>query len=189
MDLQEKIITAAEFYDYINLPENADQRFELINGEIQIVPSAEPIHAQIIFNILLQMGIVVRQLDAGWLFSDSVDFYLPNGDVFIPNVSFTSKIRQPTLPKKFEIVPDRAVEVASPSNSPREMLTKVESYIASGTKLVWVIYPKEKIIDVWRSAGDSGLHKQKFDLTSTLDGGEILPGFSLPVKDVFQGIE
>lgn len=186
MNVQEKLYTLEEFEAFVN--ENADKRFELIQGEIHEVPSAEPIHAQIIANILAELKLFIRETDVGYAFADSVDYFLPNDDVFIPDVSYISKERQPSLPKKFTIAPDLAVEVVSPSNSMREILKKVESYIACGTKIVWVIYPDEKTVDVWRSAGDNGLHKQKFDLNGTLDGSDFLPGFRIAVKDIFQGI-
>jgi Uma2 family endonuclease len=188
MNVQEKLYTVEEFEAFVNLPQNADLRFELIQGEIHEVPSAKPIHAYIISVLVRVLGNLVEALDAGWIFADSVDFYLPNGDVFIPDVSFTSKKRQPTLPDRFEIAPDLAVEVVSPSNSMNEILKKVESYIACGTQIVWVVYPNEKAVDVWRPAGDDTLTKQKIDINGTLDGSDVLPGLSLPVKEIFQGV-
>jgi Uma2 family endonuclease len=90
------------------------------------------------------------------------------------------------LPEKlFNAAPDLAVEVVSPSNSPRDLLTKIEHYLEFGTQLVWAVYPDEQIVDVYRLADDGGMHIQKFTVGDRLDGENVLPGFSLPVRNIF----
>jgi Uma2 family endonuclease len=68
----------------------------------------------------------------------------------VTNAIVNHQYRQPTLPAKFSIAPDLAVEVVSPSNRPRQMLDKAELYLISGTQLVWVVYPEERVVDVYK---------------------------------------
>lgn len=83
------------------------------------------------------------------------------------------------------IPPDLAVEVVLPSNRPRQMLNKIELYLQSGTRLVWVIYPDERVADVYRMDEDGRLISQKLTLNDSFDGEDVLPQFKLPVKDIF----
>ncbi|MBZ0285678.1 MAG: Uma2 family endonuclease [Anaerolineae bacterium] len=185
MTLRERTYTRDDLRAIASLPENANKRFELYRGVIYEVPSGTPLHAWIISTLVRIIGNFVFQHRLGYVFADSIEFDLPNGDTFIPDVSFVSNQRQPELPKAFNLSPDLAVEVYSPSNYEREMMNKVESYLECGTQRVWVIYPEEQIIDVYRRTANGDLLIQKFTIDSTLDGEDVLPGFKLMVRDVF----
>jgi Uma2 family endonuclease len=173
------------FERLIHLPENADKWFEMLKGVIYEVIMPNPLHAFIASLIYRLFGDFVVEHDLGFAFADGCMFYLPNGDKFIPDAAFVSKERQPTIPAKYEIAPDLAVEVVSPSNKPREILNKVESYIECGTRLVWVVYPDEKIVDVWRPGQNGRLELQSLNIDGILDGEAVLAGFKLAVKDIF----
>lgn len=77
--------------------------------------------------------------------------------------------------------PDLAVEVASPDQPAEAMAAKARLYLDGGTRLVWVVWPGRQEIDVWRHAGQFST----LGLTDRLDGEDVVPGFSLLVKDVF----
>lgn len=83
-----------------------------------------------------------------------------------------------------ETPPDLAVEVLSPGNTRREMEIKLAEYARAGVKLVWYVDPERQEVDVFPKARAKG----KFTLGAgdTLDGGAILPGFSVPVAKVFE---
>jgi Uma2 family endonuclease len=83
-----------------------------------------------------------------------------------------------------EYPPDLAVEVLSPSNSQREMEIKLEEYAKAGVKLVWYVDPERKEVDVFPKA--STKRKKTVGLGGTLDGGDVLPGFILPVAKIFE---
>jgi len=61
---------------------------------------------------------------------------------------------------------------------------KVTQYLNAGTSLVWVVYPKLKKVYVYRSNDKAEI----VDINGTLDGGAMLPGFRLALKDVFEGL-
>jgi Uma2 family endonuclease len=168
------------------LPENAEKYFELIEAEIYELPMPSPSHNFIVASIVTSLVNFVRVNNLGFVFGDVTSYTLPNGDELIPDASFISKERQILpLPDKFFIAPDLAVEVASPSNRERELIDKAESYLESGTRLVWVVYPLTQVIDAIRRTEQGTLTIQKIDFNGTLDGEDVLPGFKLPMRDIF----
>jgi Uma2 family endonuclease len=183
--LEGRFSTAAELEALANLPENVDSKFELHGGFIYKLPVKTPRHAWMISHLTCLLGNSVAEYDLGFVFSDSIQYQLPNGDVFIPDVSFVSKQRQPSLPARFLIAPDLAIEVFSPGNRERQMNEKVESYLRSGTQRVWVIYPEAKVVEVYQLSPDGGLLFHTFGLDASLDGETILPGLTIPVRDLF----
>ena len=105
--------------------------------------------------------------------------------VRIPDVSFISWDRIPSGEFPAEpipdIVPDLAVEVLSESNTKREIARKLQEYFAAGVRLVWVIDPKPRTVDVYTSATEF----RRVRNGQTLDGGEVLPGFKLALRSFF----
>ncbi len=167
-------------------PENADKRFELIAGEIYEVPTPNPLHNYIVAQLVFFLLGFVRPKQLGYVFGDVTSYTLPNGDELIPDASFISSERQSLpLPDKFYIAPDLAVEVVSPSNREREMIDKAESYLQSGARLVWVIYPIIRVVDVIRRNADGSLTIRKVESDGLLDGEDVLPGFTLSVQELF----
>ena len=110
---------------------------------------------------------------------------LAPGNVRYPDVSFIPWEALPggELPteKIWDVTPALAVEVLSESNTPAEMGRKLDDLFAAGCKLVWFIDPPTKTAKVYTSAK----RFKELDATGTLDGGKVLPGFTLPLADLF----
>lgn len=126
------------------------------------------------------MGIVAGE--AGML-------RLTRGLVRIPDVSFVAREQlsggvAPSAPIP-SLHPDLAIEVLSKGNRPNEMKRKVKEYFASGTRLVWLIEPSSRSALVYMSPESSF----KVERGGTLDGGDILPGFKLPLKKIFADVD
>lgn len=83
-----------------------------------------------------------------------------------------------------EYPPDLAIEVLSPGNTRREMEIKLEEYARAGVKLVWYVDPKREEVDVYPRANPK--RKRTVTTGGTLDGGDVLPGFSLPIAKIFE---
>ena len=83
-----------------------------------------------------------------------------------------------------EYPPDLAVEVLSPSNTRREMEIKLGEYAKAGVKLVWYVDPERKEVDVYPKG--NAKRKKTVGVGETLDGGDVLPGFTLPVAQIFE---
>ena len=77
--------------------------------------------------------------------------------------------------------PDLAVEVNSPSDTVREVESKVAEWLEFGTRLVWVVSPKLRNVTVYRSLTDISILTEK----GTLDGGDVVSGFQISVAEVF----
>ncbi|HEY7153707.1 MAG TPA: Uma2 family endonuclease [Gemmataceae bacterium] len=107
------------------------------------------------------------------------------GQVRIPDVSFISWDRYPAEQVPDEgissFAPNLAVEVLSPSNTKAEIDRKLRDYFAAGVELTWVIDPKTQTAKAYTSPEDV----QPIGKTGSLDGGGVLPGFRLPLKQLF----
>ena len=190
MVLRERRYTLADLREIEQRPENRDKTFELINGDVRQVNPPKPNHAYTADRFYTAFNSYAEQTGSGIAFSDSVGYDLPNGDSLIPDASFVAKAQVWfPLPDTFDFAPLVAVEVASPSNSVRELLDKAESFLECGTKLVWVGYPTKRIVDVCHLTEDGSLLVHKVDINGILDGEDVLPGFKLAVKDVFPPTE
>ncbi len=104
-----------------------------------------------------------------------------------PDVAFVSHARWPfnrRVPKvtPWDMVPDLAIEVISESNSAYEVLEKIHEYFAAGVSRVWVVYPNQAEVYLYASPTQI----QVLKIGQELDGGDLLPGFHLPVAALFE---
>lgn len=83
------------------------------------------------------------------------------------------------------VVPDLAVEIWSESNTRREKELKREDYFRSGVRLVWEIDPENRTVDVYTGIAEC----RELAESDTLDGGEVLPGFELVVRELFKKLD
>jgi Uma2 family endonuclease len=111
--------------------------------------------------------------------------------VRVPDVSFIrwDSVDDPDVIENpagafLEVPPDLAVEVLSPSNTAREMEIKLEEYAKAGVKLVWYVDPERKEVDVYPKGNPR--RKKTLGVRDTLDGGDVLPGFEVPVAKLFE---
>jgi Uma2 family endonuclease len=125
------------------------------------------------------------QNDLGILAGESGPFRLMPRLVRIPDISFVSWDQLPNreLPRNPipPLFPDLAVEVLGPSNTKREMDRKIREYFLSGTRLVWIVNPIKRCVRVYTAPDESRL----FQEDQPFDGGDVLPGFRLSLRDVF----
>lgn len=107
------------------------------------------------------------------------------GLVRIPDVSFISWDQLPNrkLPEKAipDLYPDLAVEVISRKNTKAEIDRKLHEYFRSGTRLAWAVDPRKRTVRVYTSPDQFHLLTED----QNLDGGDVLPGLSLPLREVF----
>jgi Uma2 family endonuclease len=108
--------------------------------------------------------------------------YMVAGERYAPDAAFLSKEKQPTLAREgYNPIPlDLAIEVISPTDSERNIAIKVANYLAVGT-VVWVMRPEVKEVEVFVP----NQPVQVLTVDDVLDGGEVLPGFTLAVKALF----
>jgi Uma2 family endonuclease len=131
----------------------------------------------------------VRPRNLGLVTAPDGTIRLWAGRVRIPDVSFTSWDRIPgrRRPRKPipELAPDLAVEILSKSNTRAEMQLKRADYFSVGVRLVWIIDPKTRTVEVYTSPDSFNLLPE----SDTLDGGDVLPGFTLSLREFFAELD
>jgi Uma2 family endonuclease len=181
MAVQEKRYTLAEFHEFSERPENKDRLFELIRGEI-VEKMASFTPSRIAARVLRYMDTFADEHNLGYVTGADGSYILSEDYEFMPDVGYISKARLPQEPERqVEGPPDLAVEVKSPTDSKRELRQKAEVYLRFGTKMVWLVFPDEKCVEVYVPDKDV----LEFTIDDILDGGEVLPGFKLPVRAIF----
>ncbi len=173
-------LSVDEFEKITALPENAHKRLELIGGVIvEVVSNSDA--SEIAQLIALEIGIWNREKKVGRV-TGADGGYRVAGEDYMPNVGFISSARQPNRPHATwnPLAPDLAVEVVSPTDRATEIAVKVANYLHAGT-LLWYVHPEEQQVIVY----EPGHPAKTLGIDDILDGGQILPGFKLVLKDIF----
>lgn len=181
MVIQSRSYTTAEFEAFIRQPENKDRLFELINGEIvEKMPTRE--HAIIAATIATWLNNYLWQNNLGYAAVEAR--HRPAGDNKndrLPDVSYVADTTKPIETQgSTPYMPDLCVEIKSPDDTVKEMRDKAHFYLAHGSRLVWLVFPDQRIVE-WYAADDEGICGEG----EVLEGRDVLPGFKLPVSEIF----
>jgi Uma2 family endonuclease len=173
-------VTTDEFERLLTLPENAERRLELIDGEmVEKMPTQ--VHALIVHLLSGFLFLFLREHPLGWAFVEA-RYALPTDpdNARIPDLSFV-RMEGRTLQREgaAPYMPDLAVEVQSPGQGDKFMADKAAYYVANGSRMVWLIYPDRRLVEVLMP-DDRKLLTAKDALT----GGDVLPGFEVQVADI-----
>jgi Uma2 family endonuclease len=184
MAVRERLYTLEEFREIADRPENEDRRLEWEDGVIIDMGSSSRLNTVTGSRVNHFLSNFVLPNDLGFVTGADGGFFLKAVNrVRRPDCAFVSKTHQVELVGvEFDIAPDLAVEVVSPDE---DVFKKVKEYIRSGTRIVWVVYADEKIVDVFTPAQEGEFRVQELTVNETLDGGDVLPGFKLAVRDIF----
>ncbi len=171
--------------DAINIALHEDRLCELVDGVL--VEKTMGNYESYLAALLIQfLGAYVREHDLGYVLATDGMVRLAPGLVRVPDVSFISWDRLPDrrVPRDpiANLAPDLAIEVLSKGNTKQEMTRKLEDYFAAGVRLVWYIDAKSATAQCFTSPTDFALVKGE----EALQGGVVLPGFSLPLKQLFE---
>jgi Uma2 family endonuclease len=178
----------ATVQDVIDIQRREGKLCELVDGVLleKVMGLIESALAGLLIEVL-RTFVVPRNLGIVTGADGTVE--LMSGLVRIPDVAFISwdrlpGRRYPTTPIP-QLAPNLAVEVLSRSNTPGEMAGKRQDYFSAGVELVWEIDPDARTVAVYTSITDVTTLTQ----TDTLDGGSMLPGFTLPLQDLFAELD
>jgi Uma2 family endonuclease len=169
--------------DYISLPDDG-KRYELHEGVLIEMPSPSPLHVWVVTLLVRVISNYVIERSLGFVAADNLDYFMGEGVVLKPDVSFAANIFPP-FAKRFEFAPDLAVEILSPSNSASEINYKVKSYLQYGSRLVWVIDPDRQLATIYHKQADGQILTTHLTIEGILNGEDVLPDFRLPMKDLF----
>jgi Uma2 family endonuclease len=182
MTLHATLVTAEQL---LHMPEDGIRR-ELVQGELREMTPSGSEHGYVASKLAVFIGAFVEEKRLGATFAAETGFLLAtNPDtVRAPDLAFVSQERVAALLKPsgyFPGPPDLAMEVISPGDSYTEVDAKVDSWLEAGTRMVVVVNPRNRTLKVYRKPTDvCVLH---FD--ESFDGGDVLPGFRLPLRQIF----
>ncbi|MGC1272400.1 MAG: Uma2 family endonuclease [Planctomycetaceae bacterium] len=174
--------------DVIRIHDREDRTCELIDG-ILIQKDMNAFSSVIEAWIGSLIGAFVRPRRLGFVLDSSEVLRLAENRLRAPDVSFIRRDQTPGGRFPREPIPDLyptlAVEVLSPGNTKREMSEKLDDYFGAGSELVWLVDPATRSVRVF-TARDA---ESTLNIGDLLDGGSALPGFSVPVAELFGVLE
>ena len=179
---QQSTYTIAEFEAFIAQPENCERLFELIKGEIvEKVGSFTP--SKIAGWIIYFLNAYLIKHPIGYVTVPDGSYRLSPDNAPMPDVAYISKVSLPEEPaREVDGPPDLAVEVKSPNDTKRELRLKAELYMRYGTKMVWLVFPDDQSVELYVPNEDV----ITVNIDGTLDGRDVLPGFTLAVSEIFR---
>jgi Uma2 family endonuclease len=179
-------LTTAEFIEQMQQADDGDRVVELINGEIVEMPS-NLYSSALAIHIALLISSFVRPRRLGFVTGEAGGYEIDDENVFAPDVAFIARARQETLSRVgFGLLPpDLAVEIVSPidlQDSKQRIEHKLARYLAAGVPLVWYVYPERREVEVHRP----GQPVMMVGIDDVLDGGDVLPGLTIAVREIFE---
>lgn len=167
---------------------NTDERFEVVCGEIVPMAPTASGHGGIALQIAAAIAAFLRLHRIGEAAIGDVGIVLQREPLILrcPDIAFVSNDRLPPVDQRsgfLEVAPDLAVEVVSPVDRMTEVSRKVSMFLEHGTRQVWVVDPGPRTVVVYDAREPSV--QRIYRPGDVLDGGDVLPGFSMTVTDIF----
>jgi Uma2 family endonuclease len=171
------------------LPADEEPLYEIIDGQRVELPPMSIYAVRVASRLFARLNVFGLDHDIGEGVCEGLfKLPLPVGRNRRPDLAFVRYERWakgrplPEADNAWDVVPDLAVEVTSPKDLVDELSDKIDEYFRAGVFLVWVIYPRLRLVYVYESLTQVRILTR----TDTLEGGTVLPGFQLPLADLFQ---
>lgn len=160
--------------------------WELIDGELQRREPMGGRHADLGAGVLARIWWFLREHPLGRALNAEAIYLLQRDPQLAvkPDVSFVREDRLPAgdlYDKPLELVPDLVVEVVSPNDRAGNVERQIQRYLRFGVPLLWVFWPRRRAIAVYAD----GRLVRELGEGDELDGGDVLPGFHVPVAELF----
>lgn len=184
MAIQEKQITAE---DLLHMSDDGS-RHELVRGELRKMAPAGSEHGYIALNVGSELRNFVRANGLGRVYAAETGFKLASDPdtVRAPDVAFVSRERVEAagdVKGYWPGAPDLAVEVVSPGDTHTQVVEKALSWLDAGTRMVFAVEPGQRAVTVFRSRED--IRILVAGAGDELDGADVVPGWKLPLPEVF----
>lgn len=170
--------------ELLALPE--EKFWQLIDGNLIKMSPAGAEHGEICSRLLITVGLFVRRRKLGRVYDSSTGFRLDAENCFSADVSVVKTDRVASVlpnPEKYvQGAPDFAIEVISPRNTIKEIERKIELFFKFGTTVIWFVMPRKRIARLYIGATEY----TTLDLEGTLSAAPVLPGLTIPVREVFE---
>jgi Uma2 family endonuclease len=179
------LLTADEFYDWCQRPENRDRHFELERGEITEMPPPGKFHGFVCLNIGVILHAYAARRGRGYVCSNDAGVIVQNDPDTVrgPDLTFYDDDQTAdTMERKYADEPPLlAVEVLSPEDRVHKVLRRVTQLLARGVPLVWVIDSETRDVSVYRHGREAIVYEGNQELT----GEDVLPEFRCRVSEFF----
>jgi Uma2 family endonuclease len=171
--------------ELLRLPDDGF-RYELVRGELRQMTPAGNVHGRVAMSFSWRLAQYVQENQLGTVYAAETGFKLSTDPdtVRAPDVAFVSRARVETIGEVegfWPGAPDLAVEVVSPGDGYTEVEEKIFAWLDAGTKMVVVVNPRQRSATVYSSQTDISALTE----ADILDGGEVVPGFQLAIRDIF----
>ena len=171
--------------DLLQLPDDGFL-YELVRGELRRMSPASYRHGKIIINMTLSLGQYVRDHHLGDVYAAETGFKLTSDPdtVRAPDVAFVRRERVEAVGDMegyWPGAPDLAIEVISPNDLYTEVEEKVIEFLNAGTGMMLTVNPRKHTVTVYRALADIRILTED----DTIDGEEVVPGWTFAVRDVF----
>ena len=182
MATTDQLVTAEEL---LRMPDDG-YRYELVRGELRKMAPAGHLHGRIAINVTTPLDRHVRAHTLGTVYAAETGFKLASNPDIVraPDLAFIRRERVEAVGDVegyWPGAPDLAVEVISPSDTYAEVQEKVFDWIEAGTQMVILVMPRKRAVTVYRSLTDIVMLTEH----DTLDGGDVVPGWKIPVRELF----
>ena len=161
-----------------------DCRLELVRGEVEQRPFAGGLEGRLGAALALSLLEHVKRYDQGTVYAAGTGFHLASGPdtVLAPSVAFVRRRRADETPEGFlSGPPDMAVEIVSFADDEGAMQEKAREWLSVATRRVIVLDPQRRTVTVYHSR--DSIHVLGED--DVLDGGDVVPGWTMPVRSLF----
>lgn len=163
-----------------------DGRTELVRGQVVREPPAGYVHGRRGNDLAYRLTRFVRENELGIVVAAETGFVLSKRSRIVraPDIAFIAAEhtdREDRSTSYFPGAPDLAVEIMFPGNTHSEMDAKIKDFLDAGTRLIWVLYPRDRTVGVYRPGREEVL----LQTGDVLIGEDVLPGFKVSVGELF----
>jgi len=175
--------TLVTYEEYAAMPDDGN-RYEVIEGELCVVPAPNRKHQRVLLNLLMELANFVKTHELGHMYVSPFDVVLSNINVVQPDILYVSNGRLNILTDAGAAgAPDLAVEVLSPSTRRRDRVTKLRLYENFGVEEYWMVDMERASVHVHRREGDKLVPAG--EARETLET-PLLPGLTIEVAGLFE---
>lgn len=183
MSTKTRLMTADEF---LLMPDDG-LLHELVRGEVTTMSLPGGRHGRVAAKMLRLLGNYVETHALGETYAAETGFLIERDPDTVrgADVAFLGADKLPRITnpdKHIPFAPDLAVEVLSPNDRSDEVLEKVQEWLSARSRMVWVVDPRSRTITVHRA----GSEPRVLTAEETIDGGDVVPGFSCRVADCLE---
>ncbi len=173
--------------------EDGKWHYELVKGHLVKNPIAGGSHDYFVYRLTLSLGAFIEAHGLGVITLSQTGYDLTlSGEretVWVPDLAFVQSAHvpaedSPEWTRNWKVAPDLVVEVVSPDQSLQDANARAAGWIERGVRLVWMVWPVSKTVDVWLPTSDKPVTTLGID--ETLDGLDVISGFTCPLTRIFR---